>query len=427
MAKFIVNGGKPIKGIHIVPGNKNAALPMLAASLLTEEPVTLRNIPDIQDVHTMMEIMDNLGVEINYSKANRTVKIQAKNIKKSTLNPELCRKIRASILFTSVICSRRKKVKLSPPGGDLIGRRPIDTHIEALDKFGIKLVDYSSLKFSAKKMVPAKIVLREASVTATCNAIMSAVLIPGESSIFNAACEPHVSALCSMLNQMGADISGIGTNSLRIRGVKSLHGTTFEIPPDYVDAYGFLVASAITGGEITLLNAPVKEMEIIRHFFEKLGIRWKADGNKIIFRYEEPLKIKDDLGMAIPKLEDGPWPAFPSDLMSTAIVAATQATGTILFFEKMFESRLYFVDRLIEMGARIILCDPHRAIISGPSKLHGITVSSPDIRAGMAILLAALCARGKTVIGNAQSIDRGYEDIDQKFRELGADIKRVND
>lgn len=423
MARFIIRGGNRLKGRHRSPGNKNAALPMLAATVLTDEPVVLRNLPLIEDVQSMLEILEDLGADIDLK--GHTVTVCAKGLRKTRLDPALCRRVRTSILFAGPMAARHGRVTIFPPGGDVIGRRRLDTHFDALHQLGIRLDGKRFYIFRRHSLSGACILLDEASVTATENAVMAAVLAPGRTTIFNAACEPHVQDLCLMLRKMGARISGIGTNYLRISGVERLHGVTHTIAPDYIDTLSFVAAGAITGGEIEIEDAPLPELDIVRRPFGRLGIRWATRNHVLRLAGGQQLRVQNDFGSRIPKIEDGPWPSFPSDLMSIGIVLATQAKGTVLFFEKMFESRMYFVDRLIEMGARIVQCDPHRVIVAGPSRLNGIHMSSPDIRAGISLLLAGLCARGESIIENAQSIDRGYEKVDQQLRKLGADIVRV--
>ncbi|MBL7115037.1 MAG: UDP-N-acetylglucosamine 1-carboxyvinyltransferase [Kiritimatiellae bacterium] len=423
MARFVINGGKAISGMHRTPGNKNAALPMLAAALLTDEPVCLRNVPLIDDVRTMLEILSDLGVDVELR--GHTVTLQARSVRKRRLNAELCSKVRSSILFAGPMAARYGRVTISPPGGDIIGRRRIDTHIEGLWALGIDLEGDKEYRFVRRSLEGASILLDEASVTATENIVMAAVLAKGESTIFNVACEPHVQALCQMLNAMGAHIEGIGTNRLRIKGVDSLGGATVRVPPDYIDTASFMAAAVVTGGALEITDADGDALDVMARPFTKLGITWKHGDDTLVVPARQSLQIQDDFGAAIPAISDGVWPNFPSDLMSIAIVVATQVSGTVLFFEKMFESRMVFVDRLIGMGARIVQCDPHRVIVSGPARLHGTRQSSPDIRAGMALLVAALCAKGESVIENAQCIDRGYEAVDARLRELGADIMRV--
>lgn len=424
MAKFIINGGKRIGGKHKTPGNKNAALPMLAACVLTDQPVTLQNIPLIQDVRAMLDILSELGADVELR--GHTVTICCSGIRKRKLDETLCRSVRSSILFAGPMAARHGSVTLSPPGGDVIGRRRLDTHFDGLAQLGISLHGDRNYIFQRDNFKAADILLDEASVTATENILMAAVLAPGRTTLFNAACEPHVQDLCRMLNKMGASIQGIGTNLLTIEGVDSLAGTRYRISPDYVETASFITAAALTGGALQIENVIPDDFLIIGKVFGRLGITWEIKDNTLYLPAKQTLEIQDDAGSAIPKIEDGTWPNFPSDLMSVSIVLATQATGTMLFFEKLFESRMYFVDRLIAMGARIIQCDPHRVVVSGPATLHGTKLSSPDIRAGMSLLLAALCAKGESIISNAQVIDRGYENVDRALRRLGADIRRID-
>ena len=384
----------------------------------------LRNIPLIDDVRTMLAILDDIGVSVDLH--GHSVTLCAKGLRKSRLDTELCRKVRSSILFAGPMAARHGRVSLAPPGGDVIGRRRLDTHFDSLRSLGIQVQGIERYMFRRRRLRGARILMDEASVTATESTVMAAVLAPGRTTIFNAACEPHVQDLCVMLNKMGAQISRVGTNYLQIEGVDSLGGVSHRVAPDYIDTASFLAAAAITGGEVTIENVPADQLDVIARPFRKLGIRWSVEDDTLHLPAGQRFRVENDFGSAIPKIEDGIWPSFPSDLMSVAIVLATQARGTVLFFEKMFESRMYFVDRLIEMGARIVQCDPHRVIVAGPSPLHGTHMSSPDIRAGMSLLLAALAAKGKSVIDNAQSIDRGYEHVERQLRALGADIRRVN-
>ena len=424
MARFVIQGGRRLKGTHRLSGNKNAALPMLAACVLTDEPVRLRNIPLYDDVKTMLEILEDLGVSVNLRGHN--VALCAKGIRKRRLDPDLCRRVRSSILFAGPMAARHGKVTISPPGGDVIGRRRLDTHFDALRALGITTSGKHAFSFQRRSLTGARLLLDEASVTATENAVMAAVIAKGRTTIFNAACEPHVQDLCKMLNRMGARVRGIGTNYLKIDGVDRLHGVSHRVDTDYIEAASLLAAGVVTGGDVVLEDVPADQLDVMARPFRKFGIAWAVEGRTLRLRPDQRSRVRDDFGAAIPKIEDGPWPGVPSDLISALIVVATQAKGTILFFEKMFESRMYFVDRLIDMGARIVVCDPHRVIVSGPAHLHGVHLSSPDIRAGMALLLAALCAKGESVIENAQSIDRGYERIERTLRKLGADIVRLD-
>jgi len=424
MSRFVIHGGKKLGGHHTVPGNKNAVLPMLAACVLTDETVRLRNIPLIDDVTTMLDILEDLGVSVDLK--GHTVTICAKGLRKRRLNAAFCRKVRSSILFAGPMTARHGQVTIYPPGGDVIGRRRLDSHFTGLRSLGIQVRGQNPHIFRRGRLTGARILLDEASVTATENIVMASVLAKNTTTVFNAACEPHVQDLCLMLNSMGARISGVGTNYLRIDGVDSLHGVTHRVSSDYIDATGFIAAAALTGGELVIHDMSADQFDVIGRAFRKLGLKWTLKDHVLHLPAGQKLRVKNDFGSAIPKIEDGIWPSFPSDLMSVAIVLATQTHGTMLFFEKMFESRMYFVDRLIEMGARIVQCDPHRVIVSGPAHLHGTRMSSPDIRAGMALLLAALCGSGQSVIHNAQSIDRGYERVERQLRKLGADIVRVD-
>ncbi|HPB11232.1 MAG TPA: UDP-N-acetylglucosamine 1-carboxyvinyltransferase, partial [Kiritimatiellia bacterium] len=407
-----------------------AALPMLAASLLTAEPVVLRNLPLIADVRTMIDLLAELGAQVELDGERRTVRICARRVKSTHLSKALCGKVRSSILFAGPLLARCGSAKLYPPGGDVIGRRRIDTHLDGFRRLGASVRTGGTYLFKAAKRLEAqRILLDEASVTATENLVMAAVLAKGTTLLYNAACEPHVQDLCRMINAMGGRIGGIGTNLLTIEGVESLHGTEQRVGPDYIDAGSYMAAALVTGGELTVEGVEPADFEALERPFKRLGVRWAFDREARSLRLpaRQRLKTAYDLGDAIPKIEDGPWPMFPSDLMSVLIVLATQTRGTTLFFEKMFESRMYFVDHLIGMGARIVQCDPHRVVVTGPTQLHGTRVASPDIRAGMALLVAALCAKNETVILNAGSIDRGYESVELELRRLGAGIERVND
>ena len=422
MARFIIHGGRKLGGNYVPAGNKNAVLPMLAASVLTDQPVVLEHVPLIQDVRTMLDLLSGIGVEVQ--RHDHVVTLCARGLRRSKLDAELCRKVRSSILLAGPMAARLGRVTLSPPGGDVIGRRRVDTHFQGLQALGIEVEGGHDFIFRRKRLEGAAMVLDEASVTATENVLMAATLAKGETVIFNAACEPHVSDLAVLLVKMGARISGIGTNRLVVQGVEALHGATHAVQPDAIEIGSFVAAAAATGGELKVSGVEREPMLIIGKTFQKLGIKWQLDDHTLSCPARPMRRIVKDFGSAIPKIEDGPWPMFPSDLMSVAIVAATQATGTVLFFEKMFESRMYFVDHLISMGAGIVVCDPHRVLVTGPSRLHGTNLASPDIRAGMALLIAALCAKGQSVIENAQTIDRGYERIEERLRALGADIVR---
>ncbi|MBM4148207.1 MAG: UDP-N-acetylglucosamine 1-carboxyvinyltransferase [Lentisphaerae bacterium] len=424
MARFIIRGGVPLKGRLRVPGNKNAALPMLAATVLTDEPVCLSNVPQIEDVGTMLELLSELGADVKI--AGHTVTVCARGLRRRKLNPALCRRARSTILFAGPMAARHGQVTVAPPGGDIIGRRRLDAHFLGLAALGISVHGKDRYIFRRGRFAGAQILLDEASVTATENVLMAAVLAPGTTTVYNAACEPHVQDLCHMLNRMGARIRGIGTNYLRIEGVASLHGVRHRVSGDYIDAASFIAAAAVTGGELIVEGVPVQHLEVIARPFRRLGVKWTVSDGEVRLPANQRLAIVNDFGSAVPKIEDGIWPAFPSDLMSVALVVATQARGDVLFFEKLFESRMHFADRLGDMGARMVQCDPHRIIISGRARLTGIHVVSPDIRAGMAMLIAALCARGESVIDNAQIIDRGYEAVDRRLRKLGADITRAD-
>lgn len=424
MDKFIIEGRHPLKGEVTPSGNKNAALPMLAACLLTDEPVILKNVPDIGDVVAMRALLESLGVSISVL-ADHTFQIHAREIHPADLDPDITRKIRASILLAGPMTARSGELNLPPPGGDVIGRRRVDTHLLALKKLGAKVFYDRSFHFKADGLVGADILLDEASVTATENAIMACVLAKGESVIRNAASEPHIQELCHFLNHLGARIENIGSNTLHITGVKQLHGGEFTIGSDYLEVVSFIGAAAVTHGSITVRNAGNQYLDMIRLVFGRLGVVWETVGDDLIVPADQPLTIEPDLGGMIPEISVMPWPAFPTDLMSIALVVATQSKGTVLFHDWMYPSRMFFTDKLVGMGAQIVLCDPHRCIVEGPTDLFGEKMESPDIRAGMALVLAALSAQGTSVIRNVGQIDRGYEKIDQKLSSLGAKIERV--
>jgi len=424
MSEYLINGGIPLNGTIKVSGNKNAALPCIAAALLTDEPVILKNIPEIEDVRVMLDVFTALGGEVENSGPN-TKKLSLKDIKSSEIPREQALKIRASILFAGPLLARSGKVVLPPPGGDVIGRRRLDTHFLVLTELGSKVKVSDTFTFTAKSLTGADIFLDEASVTATENAIMAAVLAKGLTILTNAASEPHVQDLCNMLVSMGAKIEGIGSNILKINGVEKLHGCEFEIGPDFMEVGSFIGLAAVTGGDLHIQGARVSDLRPAKVAFGKLGIFWAHEGNTIHVPKSQSMEVNHDLGGMIPKIDDAPWPGFPPDLLSIIIVTATQIKGTVLIHEKMYESRMFFVDKLIGMGARIVLCDPHRAVISGPSKLHGSELISPDVRAGMAMLIATMCAEGKSVIRNVYQIERGYEHLPERLASLGAQIERV--
>lgn len=423
--KYIIEGGYPLKGKITPNGNKNAALPILAATILTDEEVILRNVPNIEDVNIMIKILGELGKKIE--KLDEHCYKFSGTVTSNSINSELGRKIRTSILFVGPMLARVGEIELPPPGGDVIGRRRLDTHFLALSKLGSSVDVTSTFKLTANKLVGKDIFLDEASVTGTENAVMAAVLAEGQTILMNAASEPHVQDLCNLLNQMGANIDGIGSNILRIKGVQKLHGTDFTIGMDFMEVGSLIGLAAVTRSELEILNCQPENMNMARLTFGKLGIRWETDGKSIFMPGHQELKVQSDIGGMIPKIDDAPWPGFPPDLMSIVIVTATQVEGTVLVFEKMFESRMFFVDKLVSMGAKIILCDPHRAVITGPAHLRGTTLTSPDIRAGMALVIAALCAEGKSAIHNVIQIERGYENLPAKLRSLGAHISVVED
>ena len=421
---FVIEGSRPLHGRISAAGNKNGALPILAACLLTAEPVLLKNVPHIRDVETMIELLTDLGADVEWTAQNE-VRVHAADVVKDELDEELCRRIRASILLAGPLLARRGRALVPPPGGDVIGRRRVDVHTDALTRLGAEIELGRRYEMRAAQLVGARLFLDEASVTGTENAVMAAVLARGETLIGNAASEPHVQDLCRFLVSLGARIEGIGSNLLRIEGVAQLGGGEYRIGPDHIEVASFVGLAAVTPGEIVIDDVVPDDLVAIMPEFERLGIQMQIDGTSVRVPDGRDLVIRDDLGGQIPKIEDGPWPAFPADLTSIAVAVATQARGTVLIFEKMFENRLFFVDKLVNMGARIILCDPHRAVVSGPARLYGERLTSPDIRAGMAMLIAALCAEGVSTIGNVGEIDRGYERIDERLRALGARIERV--
>ncbi|HTG49666.1 MAG TPA: UDP-N-acetylglucosamine 1-carboxyvinyltransferase [Gemmatimonadales bacterium] len=423
--RFLVRGGRPLRGTVRPAGNKNAALPILAATLLADGVVELDNIPRIRDVETMLAVLQDLGATTEWTAAN-TVKVDTHAVRPKPLDPALCAKIRASILLAGPMLARFGAVTLPPPGGDVIGRRRVDTHFLALEQLGASVTVGDRYELEAKALAGADIFLDEPSVTGTENALMAAVMAKGRTVLRNAACEPHVQDLARALVAMGAQIEGIGSNIYTIEGGRPLTGASYTIGPDHIEIGSFIGLAAVTNGEVVIDPVRPDDLRSTLLGFERLGIRPRVDGSRLTVSPDQERRIRPDLGGHVPKLEDGPWPAFPADVMSTTIVTATQCSGMLLVFEKMFESRLFFVDKLIGMGARIVLCDPHRAVISGPSPLKGGTVESPDIRAGMAMLLAALAAEGSSTIHNVGQIERGYERIDERLRALGAEIERAD-
>jgi UDP-N-acetylglucosamine 1-carboxyvinyltransferase len=426
METFVIEGGKPLSGTIKAGGNKNAALPLLAASLLFKTRVKFTNLPRIRDVETMVALLKDLGAEVRWDDRN-SLTVNAESVTAGVLNPDLCQKIRASILLAGPLLARFGKVTLPPPGGDVIGRRRIDTHLHVLAALGAEVTIDKGYELTTGngRLTGCEIVLDEPSVTASENAIMAASVAKGRTILHNVASEPHVCELADFLNKGGANITGMGSNTLVIDGVEELSSVDHEVCPDYIEIGSYIGLAAVTGSTLTIEGVRHEDLRMVKVAYERLGVRYEALGNTIVVPAEQEMKIMMDCHGAVPKIDDGPWPAFPSDLMSIMLVVATQCEGTILFFEKMFESRLFFVDRLNSMGARIVLCDPHRAIVIGKAPLIGATLDSPDIRAGMALLLAGLCASGTTKIGNIGQIDRGYEEIDKKFQSLGASIMRV--
>lgn len=427
LERFVIEGGHQLTGSIKPSGNKNAALPLLAASLLTKEPLTLHNVPDIGDVHTKLELLDHMGMSIErFGKHSLTIHAAHDHLKEP--NAVLCRKIRTSALLAGPLLARQGYATLARPGGDVIGRRRLDTHFMALKELGASIdITPASYILRAERLRGADLFLDEMSVTGTEQAIMAAVLAEGHTTIGNAASEPHVQDVCHCLNAMGANISGIGTNLLEIDGVSHLHGAEYTIGPDFMEVGSLIGLAVVTGSTLHIVDARPRDHRMTSIVFGKLGVRWHCEGNDIIVPSEQDLHVQNDAHGAIPKIDSSPWPGFSPDLISTALVVATQARGTVLIHEKMFESRLYFVDRLVGMGARIVLCDPHRAVVVGPAQLYGEPdgLPSPDIRAGMALLTAALCAKGRSVIHNIGQIDRGYERISERLAALGAKIERV--
>lgn len=426
MEKFVIEGGVPLHGEVTPSGNKNAALPLLAACLLTDEPVVLKNIPQIQDMQVMRSLIESAGAQVD-DLGDSSWRISSRTLEPGRLDPDLCRLIRASILVAGPLSARVGEFKIPTPGGDVIGRRRLDTHILSLRALGVDVQYDRGFKFQADGLRGANILMDEASVTATENAIMAAVTAKGDTVIQNAASEPHVQELCRFLNLLGARIEEIGSNTLHIHGVTKLHGGEFTIGPDYLEVISFVGAAAVTRGSVRVKNAGVSDLKMIAHVFDRMGVRWQVEGDDLIVPENQELKIIPDMDGAIPEIKTNVWPAFPTDLISIAIMVATQATGSIMFHDWMFSGRMYFTDKLVGMGAKIILCDPYRCLIQGPNQLYGENLESPDIRAGMAILLAALAAKGQSTIRNIVQIERGYEKVDEKLRALGAKIERIED
>jgi UDP-N-acetylglucosamine 1-carboxyvinyltransferase len=427
MEKFVIHGGVPLSGEVTVAGNKNAALPILAACLLTEEELLLHRVPRIRDTEAQIALLERLGVEVAWV-ADNSVRLRAAGISDAAVDEELSKQIRASFLLAGPLLARFGEARMPPPGGDFIGRRRLDAHLDAFKDLGARVDGDRWIELSAPPggLCPCSIFMDEPSVMGTENALMAAALTPGPTTISNAACEPHVQDLARLLSAMGARVDGIGSNVMTVHGRDKLSGAEHTISADHIEVGSFMALAAATGGELRIRDVEPMDLLMVRRQFRRLGLSSEIEGSDMLVPPGQRLRIQSDLGDAIPKIEDGPWPAFPADLTSIALALATQADGEILIFEKMFENRLFFVDKLVAMGARITLCDPHRAIVSGPSRLHGERVESPDIRAGMAMLIAALAAEGTSEIGNIRQIDRGYEQIDERLRGLGAQIERVS-
>jgi len=424
--KFIIDGGQPLTGEITAAGNKNAALPILAACLLTEEEIQLSNVPRIRDTEAQIAILEGLGVSCEWG-SDHELRMQADGVTDVSPDEALSARIRASFLLAGPLLARFGEARMPPPGGDFIGRRRLDPHLDAFLDMGARIDGSRMIEITAPAdgLKACAVFMDEPSVMGTENALMAAALTPGPTTIQNAASEPHVQDLARLLVKMGAKIDGVGSNVMTVQGRDKLSGAEHRICPDHIEVGSFMALAAATGGDLRIRDAGIDDLHMIRRAFERVGLRCQVDGPDLLVPPGQELAVRDDLGDAIPKIEDGPWPAFPADLTSIALALATQASGTVLIFEKMFENRLFFVDKLVAMGARITLCDPHRAIVSGPSRLHGERVESPDIRAGMAILIAALAAEGRSEIGNIVQIDRGYESIDERLRGLGARIERV--
>ena len=426
MEKFVIQGGAPLSGEIVAAGNKNAALPSIAACLLTDEEVVLSNVPRIRDTEAQIALLDRLGVKVEWSAENE-IRLQADAVTDTAVDEGLSARIRASFLLAGPLLARFGQARMPPPGGDFIGRRRLDPHLDAFRDMGARVDGERWIVIDApgEGLKPCAVFMDEPSVMGTENALMAAALTPGPTTIANAACEPHVQDLARLLVRMGAQIDGIGSNVMTVHGRDKLGGAEHRLCADHIEVASFMALAAATKGELRIRDAEPDDLIAIRRQFRRLGLQSMVEGRDVLVPPEQALEVKTDLGDAIPKIEDGPWPAFPADLTSIALALATQADGMVMIHEKMFENRLFFVDKLINMGARVILCDPHRAVVAGPRRLHGERMESPDIRAGMALLIAALCAEGTSEIGNIRQIDRGYERIDERLRALGARIKRV--
>ena len=425
MQSFVIEGGRRLGGVVRASGNKNGALPILAASILASGEVRLSNVPRIRDVETMAELLADIGARVEWTGPNEVL-VDPRSVGKTDLDPELCREIRASFLLAGPLLARFGRVAVPPPGGDVIGRRRLDTHVHAFAALGADVALDGVYELTSNGLTGTRLYLDEASVMGTENAIMASVLADGETVLGHAACEPHIQDLCRFLVSLGAQIEGIGSNVLHIQGVPELGGGEYRIGPDHIEVASFVGLAAVTGGEVVVEDVEPDDLISIVPSFRKLGIEMEVADSRVRVPAGQNLRVEDDFGGQIPKIESGVWPAFPADLTSIAVTVATQAQGTILIFEKMFESRLFFVDKLVSMGARIILCDPHRVVVTGPATLYGERLESPDIRAGMAMVIAALCAEGTSTIGNIRQIDRGYERIDERLQALGAAIERAD-
>lgn len=423
MSRYVIEGGRPLNGTITPAGNKNEALPVLMACLLTDEDIVFHRMPRIKDVLTVCEILEKMGVEVDWQQED-TLRLNAKNVHSYKPDKELCSYIRASILLIGPLLARFGKIELTPPGGDVIGARRLDTHFESIEALGAQLEFGNPIRGSIDRIIGADIYLDEPAVTATENVIMLAVNCEGSTIIHNAACEPHVVGLCKLLNQMGAKISGVGSNRLEIEGVSSFKGAVHKVGPDFMEIGSFLCLGAISKGKIKIQDVNVEDLRFVLKTLSRIGIKPEIGDDYLLIDGTKELVMRKDLGSKIASIYSGPWPAFPSDLMSVTIVAATQAHGTMIFHEKMFEGRMFFTDKLLSMGANIVLCDPHRLVVYGPSKLSGARMSSPDVRAGMALLMAASVATGKSYIDNIYQIERGYLNVEEKFLSLGAAIKK---